>query len=141
MENQQLMNDIRQHIVGTWVHDGNSHDELKDTQADDLVLKDALTFKDSEHDILTFTADGKSGQEREIRDPYAPDVKIEYNGEWSLTGIHSTTDEYIWPPYGISTDYHVLTKQYIRIYFSDDFNIMYLCDEANRSCIMKYNRR
>lgn len=144
MENQQLINSIRQHIVGTWVHDGDCKGvyDLK-TPANEIILKDELTFEEaSEHDTFCFTADGKSRHERGIRDPYAPDTKIEYEGEWSVIGLHSMTDDYLWPPYGIRVDNHNnSTREYANVYFSADFNIMYLCSDTNNSCMMKYNRQ
>ena len=147
MENQQLMNSIRQHIVGTWFHDGNSTDELRNTQYNDLIIKDELTFKKSEGDVLVFSADGKAHLTRHINDNLLNNTELNFDGEWAIFGVHSITDDNLWAPYGIKINYHTADSyaaersKFIKIHFSADFKTVYLCEDTRKSTIMRYYRK
>ena len=140
MENQQLMNSIRQHIVGTWIHDGDCNKIYSlVTPDDEIIIQDNLTFEESEHDTFTFAADGTALLARTIGGGF------EFNGEWSITsGVINLDGDDLLPPYGIKILYEngnglsSERSRFYRVLFSDGFKQMFLYDNSyNR--ILRYN--
>lgn len=142
MENQQLINSIRQHIVGTWVHDGDCNKVYSlATPANEIILKDDLTFEESEHDTFTFGADGKTELYRAIGEG------MTFDGTWSIiSDVINLDNEDLLPPYGISVVYGDISgysqsrSKFNRIFFSGDFNRMFLYIN-NDSYVLRYNRQ
>ena len=142
MENQQLMNSIRQHIVGTWIHDGDCkgvYGDLK-TPANEIIIQDNLTFEESEHDTFTFAADGTALLARTVGGGF------EFNGEWSITsGVINLDGDDLLPPYGIKVFYKTGNglsserSRFNRVLFSDGFKQMFLYDD--NFCMLRYNRQ
>lgn len=139
MENQQLINSISQHIVGTWVHDGDCKGvyDLK-TPANEIILKDDLKFEESEHDTFTFAADGTTLLVRTVGDGWR------FDGKWRIkSGVINADGDDLLPPYGIIVIYGIVNgfagerSIFNRILFSDGFKQMFLYDERSR--ILRYN--
>lgn len=140
MENQQLINSIRQHIVGTWVHDGDC-DKVYSlvTPADEIIIQDNLTYEESEHDTFTFAADGKTELYRAIG------KGMTFDGTWSIiSDVINLDNEDLLPPYGIRIVYdyneNVLyahsRAKFHRILFSGDFKLLYLYE--NQTKVLRY---
>lgn len=145
MDNQQLINSIRQHIVGTWEHDGDCPDMITQTSYDDLTLRDNMSFGKSEHETFTFSADGKVHLVRNVDSIHGIWEKHEFDGDWEVSSRTINTDgDDLLPPYGIKIDYHTgdgfaTTKSdFSRILFSSDFNTMYLNEMR---ALMRYVRK
>ena len=140
MENQQLMNSIRQHIVGTWVHDGDCNKVYSLVTSDDeIIIQDNLTFDESEHDTFTFAADGKTELYRAIGNG------MTFDGTWSIiSDVINLDNEDLLPPYGIRIVYdyneNVLyahsRAKFHRILFSGDFKLLYLYE--NQTKVLRY---
>ena len=141
MENQQLMNSIRQHIVGTWIHDGDCNKVYSlVTPDDEIIIQDNLTFEESEHDTFTFAADGTAVLSRTVGGGF------EFNGEWSITsGVINLDGDDLLPPYGIKVFYKTGNglsserSRFHRVLFSDGFKQMFLYDD--NFCMLRYNRQ
>jgi len=141
MENQQLINSIRQHIVGTWVHDGDCNKVYSlATPVNEIILKDELTFEEaSEKDTFTFGADGKPELYRAIGEG------MTFDGTWSIiSDVINLDNEDLLPPYGIRIVYdyneNVLyahsRAKFHRILFSGDFKLLYLYE--NQTKVLRY---
>lgn len=141
MENQQLMNSIRQHIVGTWVHDGDCNKVYSlATPDNEIIMKDELTFEEaSEKDTFTFGADWATLLTRNIGG------RLEFKGTWSIvSGVINLDGDDLLPPYGIKVLYEngnglsSERSRFYRVLFSDGFKQMFLYDNSyNR--ILRYN--
>lgn len=146
MENQQLINSIRQHIVGTWVHDGDCRDVYSfKTPYNEIILKDDLTFEKSENDTFAFTADGRVKLIREENGEFGIWEYSECDGTWQIISdvINVTGDDLV-PPYGVVTlfdsgNWSRRGERWRRIFFSSDYEQMFLY--SSYGWVLRYKRK
>lgn len=139
IKNEQLLNTIKQHIVGTWVHEGSCESEAPLTPYNEIFLKDNLKFEESEHEIFTFNTDGTTVLQRSS---ILTDEVLEFPGRWEVKG--SFVDAENDPPYGIrihynkADGYNLLYQKFYRVMFSSDYKTMYLHSVERHSEIQRY---
>lgn len=127
MEYEELVNDIKQHIIGTWVHDGDCFHPIIETPNDEIIIKDNLEFIYPEKHIFIFNPDGSVMFKTE--NVYSPQHEmIEFDGRWEVGCLIYNGDI----PLGLSisysqvSGYNTLFNQFIRVLFSPDYGYMYL---------------
>ena len=139
--NEKLLNTIKQHIVGTWVHDGSCESDAPLTPYSEIFLKDNLKFEESEHETFTFKADGSAIFQRSSPYPSSDEV-FEFPGRWEVIGSYVNAENN--PPFGIRINYdkvdgyNLLYQRFFRVIFSSNYRTMYLHSVERRSEIQRY---
>lgn len=119
-KNEQLVSSIRQHIVGTWERSGSCNSNAPLTPYDDIILRDVLTFEESDSYEIKIESNGGIVVTYQNQESY--------DGLWELRGAVSLNSDGMFPPYGIRiTSQDVYTRGiYDRVLFSSDYSVMYL---------------
>lgn len=136
MEEKQLA-EIRQHIVGTWEHDGdflcNDISELSGSINGNIISGCTSEFISLNPATLVFGSDGRFELTSEVPDK-------EYKGSYNI----NTGKPLIWLTYdedGIELRRQIPYFYYYDIYFEADYNTVYLVARDVWTVVSRYRRR
>lgn len=137
MEEQQL-NDIKQHIVGTWKHDGDficaDIKELSGTIKDGIISGCTSTFDDYNPATLTILSDGSFDLTRD-------DYDKQFYGTYSVEKNEITGEPWIWLSFtGSHTPAEIEMFDYHQVFFEKDYNTVYLVAHSWAIIVGRYRR-
>lgn len=138
---QQIVNRMKEHIVGTWEHDGDfvcaDLSELTGTINDGIISGCTSEFDNSNPATLTFGTDG--------------DFKLQRKGvesDWAYTGTYTisrhdiTGEPYVWLKYDEKQRYHaeLMDFDYHEVFFEADYNTVYFVANSWAVLVSRYRK-
>lgn len=139
---EQVLADMKQHIVGTWEHDGDficaDLSELSGTIKDGIITGCASTFEDYNPAILTFR---NNGSFELLRDYIEPNRK--YTGTYVFSLHYATGKPIIGLLFDEESSIHaeISMFKYSETFFEADYNTVYLVAHDWATIVSRYRRK
>lgn len=137
VEKQELLSNMKEHIVGTWKHDGDflcvDIKEFSGSIKDGIILGCTSEFGDYWPSTLKFQKDGHFELE-------ATGLK-KYTGTYSISTSEMTGEPVIWQKFdGNPSETRLNNFRYHEVFFETDYNTVYLVARPGFTIVSRYRK-